>query len=102
MSARSCNRGGGQTGAGSTRKSGRGGKIAAGSLAATVIGAVIRDLSRPNSLIRGLVAFGREKLLDRRLTRNTVDVGDAVEVEIVDPEPPTGESKKREATQKEV
>lgn len=65
------------------RPGGRGGRIAAGSLAATIIGAVIKDLSRPNSLIRGLVSVGREKLLTRRKSAPAVDISRKVHVEVI-------------------
>lgn len=87
MNARLRRRGGGGTGASagaSGGKWGRSGKIAAGSVAATVVGAVVRDLSRPNSLIRGLVSVVRQKLLARRESRAAIDLGDAVEVKIAD------------------
>jgi hypothetical protein len=85
MKARFRKRGGGGTGAGASNgKGGRGGKIAAGSLAATVVGAIVRDLSRPNSLIRGLVATARTKLLAWRQPPETIDISDTVEVKITD------------------
>lgn len=65
----------------SGREESRGGKIAAGSLAATIIGAVIKDLVRPNSLIRGLAAAGREKLLSRK-TSPAIDITKKVQVEV--------------------
>ena len=59
-------------------------KVAAGSIAATVVGAVIKDLSRPNSIIRGLVAMGRDKLLARCEAKPALDVTKAVEVEFTE------------------
>lgn len=85
MTARFRKRGGGTgTGGGSGSKGGRGGKVAAGSIAATVVGAVIKDLSRPNGIIRGLVAMGRDKLLARREAKPAIDVSKAVEVEFTE------------------
>jgi hypothetical protein len=48
------------------------------------VGAVVRDLSRPNSLIRGLVSAARKRLLARREPRPAIDISEAVEVEITD------------------
>jgi hypothetical protein len=62
------------------RGGGRGGKIAAGSIATAVVGAVVKDLTRPNSFIRGLIATGREKLLAWRQTRPSIDISDKVQV----------------------
>lgn len=66
------------------RKMGRSGKIVTGSLAATVVGAVVKDLSRPNSLILGLVSAAKKKLLAYREPKPALDISGAVEVEIVD------------------
>ena len=103
MNARFRKRGGGGAGANtSSGKGGRGGKIASGSLAATVVGAVVRDLSRPNSLIRGLVSTAREKLLARRESRTAIDIGDAVDVEIADDSSSTLDLKKDNNNSQEV
>jgi hypothetical protein len=103
MNARFRKRGGGGAGTNtSTGKGGRGGKIAAGSLAATVVGAVVRDLSRPNSLIKGLVSTARQKLLARRESRTAIDIGDAVEVEIADDRSSTLDLKKDNNNSQEV
>lgn len=85
MSARLRRRGGGpetSSLAGGTRS--RGGKVAAASVVATIAGVVIKDLSRPNSLIRGLVALGSKKLAAWREAKPAIDVGEAVEIEIID------------------
>jgi len=85
MNARLRKRGGGGADDNvSGGKWGKGGKIAAGSLAATVVGAVVRDLSKPNSLILGLIATARQKLLARHESRAALEIGEAVEVKIVD------------------
>jgi len=78
-------------------KAGRAGKISAGSLAVTVVGAVITDLSRPNSLIRKLATVGRDKLVGWRKTGPAIDISKAVEVEIIDEGGPIqGSAKKQE------
>ncbi|MCB2229792.1 hypothetical protein KQH82_03680 [bacterium] len=76
----------GGTGAdpGAPRKWGRGGQIAVGSLAATVVGAVIRDVRKPDSVILGLAGAVRQKLLARREAKAALDLGDAVEVDITE------------------
>lgn len=69
---------------GAPKRWGRGGQIAVGSLAATVVGAVIRDLHKPDSVILGLVGAVRQKLLARREAKAALDLGDAVEVDITE------------------
>lgn len=86
----------------SSSKWGKGGKVAAGSLAATLIGAVVRDLSRPNSLILGLISTARQKLLARWESRAAIDLGEAVEVKIVDDRTTKREIDKNTNNQQEV
>jgi hypothetical protein len=84
------------------RRGRRGGKVAAGSVAATVVGAVIKDLSRPNSLIRGLVAAGRRRLLAWRTVKPDIDISNAVEVEVEDVPLQRADSAADETNSKEV
>jgi hypothetical protein len=103
MNARIRKRGGGGVGDDTSRsKWGKGSKVAAGSLAATVVGAVVRDLSRPNSLILGLISTARHKLLARRETRAALDIGEAVEVEIADDRTTKRDIEKDKNNQQEV
>lgn len=96
-------RGGGpRSDTGAPSKWGRGGKIAAGSLAATVVGAVIRDLRKSDSVILGLVGAVRQKLLARRDSKATLDLGDAVEVDITDNNTTPSQQNREHSTQQEV
>lgn len=71
------------TGSAPANRGNRGGRIAAGSIAAMIAGAVIKDLNRSDSLIRKLVAYGRKRLTERREPANTINITDSVDVEVV-------------------
>ncbi|MBD3402702.1 hypothetical protein GF420_07390 [candidate division GN15 bacterium] len=62
----------------------RGGKgaLTAGSLAGALVVAAIRDLSRPNSLILGLIESGRKKLAEWRTPPPSRDISDSVEIRV--------------------
>ena len=64
----------------------KGGKLAVGSVVATLVGAVVQDLRKPDSLIRGLISTAREKFLIHRDSRKKIDIGDKVKVEFIDEE----------------
>ena len=66
------------------KKKGRGGKLAFGSLAAIALGAVVRDLRRPNSLVRGLVREARDRFVEWRESRPGIDIDKKMEVRIAD------------------
>jgi len=83
MNLRLRKRGGGGDRSAGSKGSNRG-KITTGSLVVTAVGAVVRDLRRPDSLIRSLVSTAREKLVARRIPRKEVDIGDKVKVEFID------------------
>jgi hypothetical protein len=103
MSARFRRRGGRAPKEGAaTNRGSRGGKIATGSLAATIVGAVIKDLSRPNSLIRGLITAGRTRLLALRSPSHAVDISEKVQVKVAEGGDAASESLENEIIEKEV
>jgi len=61
-----------------------GGRIAAGSILATVATFVVRDLTRHDSAIRSLFSVAREKISTWRRPAHEVDITDDVDYEIVD------------------
>ncbi|GEM_PF-2301712 len=67
-------------------KWGRGGKLAISSLAVTAFGAVVKDLSRPDSLIRGLIALGSQKIRRLLLPAPVANIGDIIEAEVIEEE----------------